>query len=172
METNLLNPKAVLANEAFPKGSSRPDDLKLPDRLIHSGPTCVVTTFSLSNDLKNWREAILLSLDPSRVVLFALSTTRLPRMATAVLEISYLDPVIPDEKAYFFRPGHIHLKIREKGSGIWFFLFYFMMIHGKVPFSMICIEIFNLYFEIIIYKTSICQEIIPATRDFSNSSNG
>jgi hypothetical protein len=28
MEMNLPNPKAVLANEAFPKGSPRPDDFK------------------------------------------------------------------------------------------------------------------------------------------------
>jgi hypothetical protein len=32
MGTNLLNPKAVLANEAFPKGSPRPDYIKYPDQ--------------------------------------------------------------------------------------------------------------------------------------------
>jgi hypothetical protein len=31
MGTNLLNPKAVLANEAFPKGSLRPDYFKHPE---------------------------------------------------------------------------------------------------------------------------------------------
>jgi len=33
METNLLNPKAVLANEVFPKGSPRPDGFKHPEQI-------------------------------------------------------------------------------------------------------------------------------------------
>jgi hypothetical protein len=33
METHLLNPKAVLANEAFPKGSPRPNYFKHPEQI-------------------------------------------------------------------------------------------------------------------------------------------
>jgi hypothetical protein len=57
-------------------------------------------------------------------------------MATAALEISYLDPVIPDKKGYFFQPGQIGLKICEKGSGIGLSLFHFMMSHENAPYPM------------------------------------
>jgi len=33
MEMDLPNPKAVLANEAFPKGLPRPDDFKHPEQI-------------------------------------------------------------------------------------------------------------------------------------------
>jgi len=45
MEMNLPNPKTVLANEAFPKGSPRPD--------------CVVPTFSSLDELKKLGEGKL-----------------------------------------------------------------------------------------------------------------
>jgi hypothetical protein len=61
-------------------------------------------------------------------------------VATAALEIFYLDPVILDEEGYLFRPGHINLKVRKKGSGIGFSLFHFMMIHENAPFSMTVLE--------------------------------
>jgi hypothetical protein len=47
MEINLPNPKAVLANEAFPKGSPK--------------PACVITTFSSLDNSKNWERAGSLS---------------------------------------------------------------------------------------------------------------
>jgi len=58
-------------------------------------------------------------------------------VTAAVLEISYLDPVIPDQEPYLFRPWHIGLKVRKKGPGIWPFFLHFVVIHEKAPFSMI-----------------------------------
>jgi hypothetical protein len=57
-------------------------------------------------------------------------------MTTAALKISYLDPIILYEEGYLFRPGHIDLEVRKKGSGIRLSLFLFMMIHENAPFSM------------------------------------
>jgi len=56
-------------------------------------------------------------------------------VAAAVLEISYLDPVILDQEPYLFRPWHIGLKVRKKGPGIRPFSLHFMVIHEKAPFS-------------------------------------
>jgi len=57
-------------------------------------------------------------------------------VAAAALKISYLDPVIPDQELYLFRPGHIDLKVREKGPGTRPSSFSFMMTHQNTPFSM------------------------------------
>jgi hypothetical protein len=61
-------------------------------------------------------------------------------VAAAALEISYLDPVIPDKKGYLSRPRHIGLKVREKGSGIGPSLLHSMMSHENAPFSMMGLE--------------------------------
>ena len=59
METHLLDPEAVLANEAFPKGSPRPDYFKYPDQTqTQAGrPACVIASFSFLDDLENWVRA-------------------------------------------------------------------------------------------------------------------
>jgi len=57
-------------------------------------------------------------------------------VAAAGLKISYLDPVIPYQELYLFRPGHIDLKVREKGPGTRPSSFPFMMTHQSSPFSM------------------------------------
>jgi hypothetical protein len=36
-------------------------------------------------------------------------------VATAALEIFYLNPVILDEEGYLFQPRHIDLKVHKKG---------------------------------------------------------
>jgi hypothetical protein len=56
-------------------------------------------------------------------------------VAAAVLKISYLDPMIPEQELYLFRPGHIDLKVREKGPGTRASSFFFMMTHQSSPFS-------------------------------------
>ena len=56
-------------------------------------------------------------------------------MTATALEISYLDPVIPDQEMYFFRPGHIPMEIREKRLGAWPPLFHLMSIHENLLFS-------------------------------------
>jgi hypothetical protein len=61
-------------------------------------------------------------------------------VAAAALEVSYLDPVIPDQELYLFRPAHVDLKVRKKGSGIGLSLFHFMKIHERGPFSMTELE--------------------------------
>jgi hypothetical protein len=48
-----------------------------------------------------------------------LSTARLTRMATAVLELTYFNPIISQEKPQFLPPGHIDSKICEESSGAW-----------------------------------------------------
>jgi len=57
-------------------------------------------------------------------------------MAAAALEVSYLDPVIPYQELYLFRPGHITLKVREKGPSTRPSSFTFMMTHQSSPFLM------------------------------------
>jgi len=56
MGTNLLDPETVLANEAFPKGSPRPDSFSHPASVEtqEGRPACVVTPFLSSGDLENW----------------------------------------------------------------------------------------------------------------------
>jgi hypothetical protein len=44
-------------------------------------------------------------------------------MSATALEISYLDPVIPDKKTYLFGPRHVDMKVCEEGSPAWFSLF-------------------------------------------------
>jgi len=56
-------------------------------------------------------------------------------MAATALEISYLDPVIPDKEMHLFQPGHIDMKVGEKGSGAW--PPRFMMTHSIFPFFQI-----------------------------------
>jgi hypothetical protein len=41
MEMNLPNPKAVLANEAFPKGSPKPDFFSTLNELRHRQAGCI-----------------------------------------------------------------------------------------------------------------------------------
>jgi hypothetical protein len=40
-------------------------------------------------------------------------------MTAAALEISYLDPVIPDKKTYLLRPGHVDMEVCEEGLNGW-----------------------------------------------------
>jgi hypothetical protein len=40
-------------------------------------------------------------------------------MTAAALEISYLDPVIPDKKTYLLWPGHVDMEVCEEGSKSW-----------------------------------------------------
>jgi hypothetical protein len=53
-------------------------------------------------------------------------------MTATALEISYLDPIIPDKEMHLFQPGHIDMKVGEKGSGAW--PPRFMMTHSNSPF--------------------------------------
>jgi hypothetical protein len=53
-------------------------------------------------------------------------------MTATALEISYLDPIIPDKEMHLFQPGHIDMKVGEKGSGAW--PPRFMMTHSISPF--------------------------------------
>jgi hypothetical protein len=55
-------------------------------------------------------------------------------MTATALEISYLDPVIPDQEMYFFRPGHIPMKIRKERAGLRPPLLQLMSIHGNLLF--------------------------------------
>jgi hypothetical protein len=54
MGMNLPNPKAVLANEACPKGSPRPDSLRTLNKTRHrvGRPVCVVLIFSSLVEIK------------------------------------------------------------------------------------------------------------------------
>jgi hypothetical protein len=56
-------------------------------------------------------------------------------MTATALEISYLDPIIPDKEMHLFQPGHIDMKVGEKGSGAW--PPRFMMTHSISPFFQI-----------------------------------
>jgi hypothetical protein len=38
-------------------------------------------------------------------------------MAAAVLELTYFDPIISQEKPQFFRQWHLHLKVCEERPG-------------------------------------------------------
>jgi len=80
-------------------------------------------------------------------------------MTAAALEISYLDPVIPDKEMYPFQPGPIPMKVGEKGSGAW--LPHFMMVHSISPFFESCIVIAHTGLSIIIYKTLVCHGYTP-----------
>jgi hypothetical protein len=40
-------------------------------------------------------------------------------MIATALEISYLDPVVPDKKPYLLRPGHVDMEVCEEGSKGW-----------------------------------------------------
>ncbi len=48
-----------------------------------------------------------------------MSAAGLSGMTAAALEISYLDPVIPDKKTYLLRPGHVDMEVGEEGSKAW-----------------------------------------------------
>jgi hypothetical protein len=76
-------------------------------------------------------------------------------MTATALEISYLDPIIPDKEMHLFQPGHIDMKVGEKGSGAW--PPRFMMTHSISPFFKSCIVIVPTGLSIIIYKTLFCH---------------
>ena len=78
-------------------------------------------------------------------------------MTATALEISYLDPIIPDKEIYLFQPGHIGMKVCEKGSGAWPSLPHFMMTHSISPFFEACNIIVSTSLSIIIYKTLVCH---------------
>ena len=80
-------------------------------------------------------------------------------MTATALEISYLDPVIPDKEMHLFRPGPIDMKVGEKGSGAW--PPHFMMVHSISPFFESCIVIAHMGLSIIIYKTLVCHGYTP-----------
>jgi hypothetical protein len=76
-------------------------------------------------------------------------------MITTALEISYLNPIIPDKEMHLFQPGHINMKVGEKGSGAR--PPRFMMTHLNSPFFKSCIVIVPTGLSIIIYKTLVCH---------------
>ena len=76
-------------------------------------------------------------------------------MTATALEISYLDPIIPDKEMDLFRPGPIDMKVGEKGSGAG--PPHFMMVHSISPFFESCMVIVHKGLSIIIYKTLICH---------------
>jgi len=80
-------------------------------------------------------------------------------MTAAALEISYLDPIIPDKEVYLFRPGHIGVKVGEKGSGVW--PPHLMMVHSNSLFSESCIINAHTRLNIITYKTLVCHGFTP-----------
>jgi hypothetical protein len=55
-------------------------------------------------------------------------------MAAAVLEIPYLDPVIPQKKTDLLRPGHIDMKVCKKGSKTWPSHFNFIITYQGTSF--------------------------------------
>jgi hypothetical protein len=84
-------------------------------------------------------------------------------MTATALEISYLDPMIPDKEIYLFQPGHIGMKVCEKGSGAWPSLPHFMMTHSISPFFEACNVIVSTSLSIIIYKTLVCHSFTPGS---------
>jgi len=55
-------------------------------------------------------------------------------VTAAVLKISYLDPVIPEQEAHLLQPGHSSMKIGKEGSNTWHSFFNLFMAHKKPPF--------------------------------------
>jgi hypothetical protein len=78
-------------------------------------------------------------------------------MTATALEISYLDPMIPDKEIYLFQPGHLDMKVGEEGLGAWPSLLHFMMTHCISPFFEAFIVIVHRDSTIIIYKTLVCH---------------
>jgi hypothetical protein len=73
-------------------------------------------------------------------------------MTATALEISCLDPIIPDQEIYLFQPGHIDMKVGEKRSGAWPSFPHFMMAHSISPFFRACNIIVSTSLNIIIYE--------------------
>jgi hypothetical protein len=47
-------------------------------------------------------------------------------VATAVLDVPYLDPVVPEKESNLVAPGHINAEVRKEQPGAWFLLFWVM----------------------------------------------
>jgi len=86
-------------------------------RMIRSTPEPVLTG----------RQKIRLTCSAlTRASLLALSATGFPGVATAVLDVPYLDPVVPEKESNLVTPRHINAEVRKERPGAWFLLSWVM----------------------------------------------